>query len=350
MKYRRAVIILGAGASKGARVPGRRTPPLDFEFLNTASEYFRRKRARGKGKSTVKVWNEFRRSLKTAGLSLAIVRHWRLEQLSTFLEARANLIGMQLGQGRPREYANALGSLKRIICHVLSVEGGTYPCPLHKALFDLVSPRAVISFNYDMIADQSLAEMGLLNWRSALYRCARVAAVSDVAGKVRYQGLYAGRQRKQVPLLKLHGSMHYETLKRGTGYRLSGVTLPNSSQARFGYERVPSDPYIIPPVAAKITIAQIALRERWNKALHQLHDAPVWIFWGYSFPTTDTISQVLFRTALTNNRKAKPVIVINPDHTVSDRVREVCEKVNIEYYPSIEPFLMDNASLNLKGL
>ncbi len=37
---------LGAGASKGADVRGKRTPPLDGDFLNVAAEYFGRKRAR----------------------------------------------------------------------------------------------------------------------------------------------------------------------------------------------------------------------------------------------------------------------------------------------------------------
>src|SRR5437762_10868340 len=100
MYLRGAAIILGAGASKGAQVLGKRTPPLDAEFLRVTIEYFRRKRARGKGQSIVKVWNDFCKNLRSAGLDPAIIGHWRLEQLSTFLEARANLKGMQLSRGR----------------------------------------------------------------------------------------------------------------------------------------------------------------------------------------------------------------------------------------------------------
>jgi hypothetical protein len=350
MHLRRGVIILGAGASKGARVTGKRTPPLDGDFLDTAAEYFSRKRARGKGRAQVKVWNDFGRRLRSAHLDFSEIRHWRLEQLSTFLEARANLTGMQLNQGRPREHANALEALKVVVCHVLQVQGGTYSCDLHKALFRLVAPRAVLSFNYDIIADQSLAELGLLNWRSAQYRCARVAAVptSNTRTKTKYVALHAKRNAGGIPLLKLHGSMHYEELLRGPGFRLSGVALPNAQTAGFNYLRVPSRPFLIPPIASKIGIAQLALRERWYAALDHLHDAPLWILWGYSFPITDTISQVLFRTALSNNRKSKPVIVINPDASVVARVREVCRKVNIEYYPSMERFLMDNKGIEYR--
>jgi hypothetical protein len=279
-------------------------------------------------------------------LSFSEIRRWRLEQLSTFLEARASLKGMQLGQGRPREYAKALDSLKVIVCHVLRAEGGTRSCELHKMIIQISKPRAIISFNYDLIADQSLAELGELNWRHAQYRGARFAALPSEEGVAPYyKGLYPERGAKGIPLLKLHGSMHYEKMGRGTGFRLSGVHLPQSERDRFDYAKVPEKPYLIPPVAAKIEIKQQALRERWYAALDQLHEAPAWIIWGYSFPVTDTISQVLFRTALTRNRKSKPVIVINPDASVAGRVREVCRKVKVEHYSSMERLLLERGRL-----
>lgn len=346
MNLRGAVIVLGAGASRGAKVAGKRTPPLDAEFLDTAADYFARKRARGSGKERVKAWKDFKARLKSAGLEFSEIRRWRLEQLSTFLEARASLRGMQLNQGRPRDYAKALESLKIIVCHVLQAEGGTRTCELHKALFRMVQPRAIVSFNYDLIADQSLAELGQLNWRDAEYRGARFAALPTEDGKgVYYKGIWPKKGVKGVPLLKLHGSMHYEKLTRGSGFRLAGVSLPNGDADKFEFQRVSDRPYLIPPVAAKIEIKQSALRERWYTALDQLHDAPAWIIWGYSFPVTDTISQVLFRTALTNNRKPKPVVVVNPDFSTANLVREVCRKVKVEHYPSIERLLLEHERL-----
>jgi hypothetical protein len=342
MNLRGAVVVLGAGASKGARVSGKRTPPLDADFLSVSAEYFAGKKARGGQRIAVTAWKEFKTHLKAAGLEFAEIKRWRLEQLSTFLEARASLRGMQLNQGRPRDYAKALESLKVVVCHVLRIEGGTRACDLHTKLFDLVCPRAVVSFNYDLIADQSLAALGLLDWRKAEYRGARYAAIPSDDGKsLAYKGIYPIQGFKGVPLLKLHGSIHYERLDRGGGFRLSGARFPESAVGSISYLRVPSEPYLIPPIAAKIEIKQAELRERWYSALDHLHDAPAWLFWGYSFPTTDTISQVLFRTALTRNRKAKPVIVVNPDASAAIRVREVCRKVKVEHCPSIERLLMD---------
>ena len=253
MYLRNAAIVLGAGASKGAQVTGKRTPPLDAEFLKITTDHFSRKRARGKNKPIVTTWNSFRRNLTSAGLTLAIVKEWRLEQLSTFLEARANLKGMQLTQGRPLEYANALESLKKIVCHVLSVEGGTRVCSLHKSLFELTVPKAIISFNYDMIADQSLAELGLLNWRSAQYRCARFASIPNNSGKPDYKGLFARRHDGSVPLLKLHGSMHFEKLKRGTGYNSLARDCQMTSMAHFGIstsQMIPTSFHLLRPKLA----------------------------------------------------------------------------------------------------
>ncbi len=348
MNLRKAAIVLGAGASRGARLAGGRTPPLDTDFLDVAARHFAAKRARGKGQVAVKAWNDFRGALKHAGLDLATVRSWRLEQLSTFLEARANLRGLQLGPGRPRNYAKALETLKVVVCHVLQAEGGTRPCVLHRRFFELTEPSAVISFNYDLIADQSLLGLDLLNWSSAEYCCDDVALVPRVAARDAWQTVPKRRFSISVPLLKLHGSMHYEETKSRARFRLSGVAFPAADGSVFRYLKVPKAPYLIPPVAAKIDIRQSELRKRWYSALHHLHDSPSWIIWGYSFPQTDTISQVLFRAALARNRKPKPVIVINPDMSVGTRVLDVCRKVKVQQYPSMERFLMDNGAIGIR--
>jgi hypothetical protein len=262
------------------------------------------------------------------------------------LEARSHLKGLQLGQGRPREHARALELLKIVVCHVLQLEGGTKTCELHKRLFAEVDPTAVISFNYDLIADQSLLALNKLNWHGADYKCATHALVPSDNGRISYKLIRRQADRDRVPLLKLHGSIHYEQLRRGTGFRLSGVQLPSGATPTFTYEKVPKVPYLIPPVASKIEIKQQELRDRWYAALDHLHDAPLWIVWGYSFPQTDTISQVLFRTALARNRKKKPVLIVNPDSLVARRVEDVCVKVRTEHYASMERLLFELGAMS----
>lgn len=347
MKLKKAVIVLGAGASKGARVSGGRTPPLDGEFLSKATEFFRRKQASGPHREAVRAWKNLQRHLKGARLDFDEIRSWRLEQLSTFLEARASLRSLQLGRGRPRDFAEALEALKVVVAFVLDAEGGARACRLHQELFRLVHPSAVLSFNYDLIADQSLLALSLLNWRSEQYRGASRAEVPTERGS-KYVLVSDRPSNAGVPLLKLHGSMNWEKLRRGDGFRLSGCQLPSEDGELFRFERVPQPPYIVPPVAAKIQIAQAALRERWRAALRYLHNAPGWIIWGYSFPTTDTISQVLFRTALSRNRKPKPVLVVNPDPSVAVRVKDVCRKVKVSHTSSVERLLLEHDALGFE--
>src|SRR5690348_6945380 len=146
MKLDGAVVILGAGASRGAQVKGKKTPPLDTEFLATAERIFVNRRARGSNAAMVKSWIAFKKQLKKAGLNFNEVKSWRLEQLSTYLEARANLPSLQLYQGKPKDYRAALDILKNMVGHVILATGGVEPCLFHELLFRKINPSAVISF------------------------------------------------------------------------------------------------------------------------------------------------------------------------------------------------------------
>jgi hypothetical protein len=273
------------------------------------------------------------------------VKEWRLEQLSTFLEARGNLNGLQLHQGRPREFAVALDLLKRLVAHVLLASGGQEVCTLHQMLIKSVKPRSVVSFNYDLIVDQTMLSLGLLNWKGAAYRGAKCAMVPTNSGSTRAYALPRSRMSGAVPLIKLHGSIHWGEAGRAKGFRLSGAKLPSDTHNRFDLVRVPDKPFLIPPIASKIDIQEGPLRESWYSALDQLHKAQSWIIWGYSFPDTDTISHVLFRTALARNRKKKPIFVVNPDDEAVSRVQRICNKVAVKHFISMECFLHDVGGL-----
>ena len=339
--YRNAVIVLGAGASRGARLSSDRTPPLDAELLKVASEMFTGLHASGPNKRSVEAWRSFKDHLTRARLQFKDVRDWRLEQLSTFLEARAHLTGLQLGVGRPTDHAQALQALKKLVGHVLVKCGGDQSCSLHRQLFQAVRPRAVVTFNYDLIADQTLLEIGWLNWTRSDYRGVRLANVASGEDKSYPRQVPQQRLEGATTLLKLHGSIHWERLKKKEAYRLSGIKFPESKTKPFIFASVPETPFLIPPVASKVEIKEVALRQHWYSALDHLHEASSWIIWGYSFPPADTVSQVLFKTALTNNTRKKPVVVVNPDAAVVDRIYDVCRRISIQHYTSMESLLLD---------
>jgi hypothetical protein len=344
----KVAIVLGAGASFAARV-GERTPPLDGDFLDYAVERFSAVRARGVNKIAKAEWNDFKRELSRAGLEISDVRKWRLEQLSTFLEARSNLRGLQLYQGQPRKFQRALRQLEKVIAYTLWAANGSKRCPIHTALFKIIRPAAVLSFNYDLIADQSLRSLGYLDLNDKDYRGAKMALVPNSKGKsfarpIRKENGHERRTR----LIKLHGSIHYSGRGRKKWFGLEGVKLPTDINTQFDYLAVPTRPLILPPVAAKMQLPAQPFKRFWELALDELHDASTWIIWGYSFPTTDTVSHVLFKTALQRNRKNKRVIVVNPDRCVVEKIRTSLRKVSVLHYSSIEALLLDLGALTEK--
>jgi len=332
--YKNFVIVLGAGASFGSKV-GDVTPPLDAEFLKKARQLF----GSSKGHSNeIEAWRTFRDALKRAKFEMKIAVQNRLEELSTFLEAKANMNYLQHHQGRPRDYRNALESLIKVICYTLLRCNGVKECSLHRALFELIEPRTIITFNYDLIADQTLLAMDKFNWTSPKYANAQTMLIDKVRRPVPRR-----RPHKQIRLLKLHGSINWHRNERGSRFSLVGDAVPDEWDLFFSAPS--STPLIVPPLAAKLEIQNSSLRALWSCALADLRDARGWLFWGYSFPETDTITRVLCRTALERQRKYKPVIVINPDQQVARRITSALGKIKVVQWPSVELFLLDHGRL-----
>lgn len=338
-------VVIGAGASKGALLPsGSGTPPLDAEFLTVARQLrpFKRRPGSRVLRTHYSVWASFNEFLDRAGLAYDEVDGWRLEQLSTFLEARATLTGLQLAQGRPVQFRHALEKLKGVVSSVLAQRGGLNSCEMHRRLFSGEDVSAVLSFNYDLIADKTLFGLGWLKWDAKTYRGAsQMRSLTKTGKSTRLVDVPRFRNGKYIPLFKLHGSMNWERDSDNEhGHRLAGI-VPSDDGEKFPSLFQPKVPLIIPPIAAKVEVPS-ELSSVWKAGLNSLYDASRWLFWGYSFPPTDTIAQVLFRTALERNRSHKPVVVVNPDYSVAKRVKDICRKVKVSYYPSIERYLIEN--------
>ena len=336
---RRFAIILGAGASHGA-LGTKKRPPLDTDFLATARRVLCKSGRRDLG---AVAWGDLREALEAAGLRESDVIKGRLEHLSTYLEARVNMPGIQHGAGRPADYAKALTALLRVICFTLVRTGGTEACPLHRALFELVEPSCVLTFNYDLIADQSIQALNRLSWYGKSY-CGSSISVNAATQKRYLRPPPIKRLRNVIPLMKLHGSIHWQAHKRGGGFNLWLDEIPDASLI---YSTPPDRPLVVPPVAAKMTIQKGSLRRFWSQAAKHLREAPGWIIWGYSFPKTDTVTHMLCREALTSNRRPKPVIVINPDPGVAENVKASLRKIRVLHWVSVERFLLDHHKLKL---
>jgi len=334
-------VLLGAGASFGAKV-GDATPPLDGDFLSVAQKTLGTMPDHSRERHA---WESFTKALDQAGMPIGEVVNDRLEHLSTYLEARVRMSHLQGKRGRPRAYKQVLEELKKVVCEVLAARGGTRACTLHRKLFEWVTPSSVITFNYDLIADATLVEMGQLNWTAARYAGSKQVRLAMKGGRHRTVRLPRPRNRGCIPFLKLHGSIHWESMKKGKKHCLAGLEeLPSRS---LKYSRPPAWPMVVPPVAAKMEIADGALKKLWSEALSDLKSAPGWIIWGYSFPKTDTVTQVLCRAAMSMGVARKLVVVINPDASVADRVASSLglKAVSVWRWPSIERFLYDGGRM-----
>jgi len=336
-------LVLGAGASHGARV-GEASPPLDVAFLRTAQKVLG---GRGrKPKADSKAWSAFVHALKQTEIKPKTAINGGLEALATYLEARANMPSLQSSRGRPAKYSNALTALGAVICHTLRKTNGAKECSLHKALIELVQPSCIVTFNYDLIADTTLMSLGKLAWSRKEYAASKTVFVPGKRMRLSPRQKPRGKRwRGAIPLLKLHGSMNWESPQRGGGFSLVLDRIPSDSSLPCSV--CPKRALVVPPVASKTQIRETGLLSLWNRATRLLHDAKGWILWGYSFPRTDTITQVLLTTALAKNRKPKPVVVINPDPQAGVRVRTQLQKVSVRKWSSVERFLLDHGRLSL---
>lgn len=349
---RGAAIIVGAGASRGAifEAPnGTRSPPLDAEFFATAADLFDRK-VPSQMKLAKADWNRFKRAVDQAGVPASNLKDWKLETLTTYLEARSN-VRFEAGQGKPPKYGEAIRLLKRVVCNTLHFSNGTKRCYLHALLFKEVAPSVVISFNYDLIADQSLLANNSLNWSADTYAHSNTASVVT-SSKTYSKRWFPGGRRPSTPgvtLLKLHGSMNWNELKRTKGFQIAGLSnFPPSPSTEFRFASIPDAPFIVPPVAAKIAIPSTSLHDLWREAAKKLRKAKHWIIWGYSFPQTDAITTVLLTTCVKKSRgKQKKITIVNPDHSVESRVKTTLRKVRTTQYNSIEHLLCDHGILQL---
>jgi hypothetical protein len=326
-------LILGAGASHGAVVSTPRRPPLDGDFLATAKAVLS---GHGRHGADPDAWRRLVARLGKARLKIDKIVLWRLEQLSTYLEARANMPALQATAGKPANYSTALTALTEVICRTLAKTGGTESCPIHEAVIRAVDPCCIVTFNYDLIVDVTLHGMKRLAWSNKDYAGSsiRIGAAESNYQRPRPTTKHAGA----IPLYKLHGSINWHAHSKGGGFSLAVPELPWKT---LTYAEPPRMPLVVPPVAAKMTIRDGPLRSSWSSAAGALRRARGWIIWGYSFPSTDTVTHVLWRTALAKNTRPKPVIVINPDPSVAPRIEEALQKVSVASWGSVERFLFD---------
>lgn len=325
------VFILGAGASKQCGAP------LMANFLDVASDLLRSKLVENKRR-------EFERVFSAIG-SLQLVHSKaqldlnNIESIFTVLELGRvikRVPGLKL-----EEVEAAIAALKELIVKTLETtikfpltqgyvsEAAPYGdlARLLKHLCNEASPKqtaSVISFNYDMAADMAMYRAGL----GPDY----VIDESD-----------ADLNADTVPLLKLHGSLNWATVKstkeilpyhlrdyfRNNRYEYdtrNAVSIPIGSNLEAYFRELPkpieveNEPVIVPPSWNKADYHS-ALSDVWAAAAKHLSEAEHIFIIGYSLPETDSFFRHLYALGSVGSTPLRRIVVFNPDNTDSIKQR-----------------------------
>jgi len=239
--------------------------------------------------------------------------------VSTVLEHK-----LFLPQVSPDPATQLVNDFLRCIRALLREAHGTRACDRHSLhLQGLYATDAIVTFNYDFVAEKGLA--GLHGDRQSS------------PNKPFGDWFYAFSDRPEdapddVPTLyKLHGSLNWTLREDRNGevrcaredwprtWAEFAKELDYSSKFANGYDAIDASlrPPILLPYWDKRIEEGMWLRT-WKAAADQLRRTNVLVVWGYSLPATDLKARELFRLAFRPPANLRRVIVVDPSREVRD--------------------------------
>lgn len=197
-------------------------------------------------------------------------------------------------------------------------------CDYHRKLIEHLQPEdAILSFNYDCLVDHMLKVGGSGKWN------ARHGYGFDLGERGRlmqgdepWQSVSPASKKATIRLYKLHGSLHFQITEKVAGERDETHVLLKERPYTKQYGALKFT--IIPPEWNK-QYDRGAFARIWRLASAAIHKAERLIFVGYSFPSTDMHSTVLFRTSV-KKEGLKSLVVVNPDPEARRRTRDVVQR------------------------
>ena len=291
-KERNTLVILGAGATRGAEFVDKDAlvpPPLDNDFFQVLQMSQTGRTA--EGRQLV----DHVRTVYGPALDVG------LETVFNSLDAaRVFHSTFNITKGRILEEPSRLIDALRVVLPALLGETIGDDCGYHNALSGrLRVGDAVVSLNYDCVADRALANHA--GFRFDAERGGYGVPVSSGADLWRRSGR-GKRPLGSILLLKLHGSLNWR----------SGTTPL----------RLRADPYrevasgvIAPPLTNK-PVEQEPFRSIWREARRAIGRMRRLIIIGYSMPDADGLVRTLLATDLSPH--LEDILIVDP----SDGVRE----------------------------
>lgn len=347
----KTVLLLGAGVTRAARPTTaiKRRAPLDADFFAIAS--------RVKKKKTVEVIEclqslvgDYADSLKNS-----------LETASTYLYIKA--IDSKPGSPYHVGFLNLLSLLGDVLAETTnSIPVGPRTLVYRFLLSELrrlehPEDLSIVTFNYDLLLERVLDSIAVHGHSGAFVfpGCYRISALAgaNIAGiKGHPKFTTSGSDLVGVSLLKLHGSMNWQSTH--TSSRPTPHALLNANRAlnvidsptitslswRRDQRTVHLKPIIVPPVSGKRGMMQRDVVALWSTAGKALQESDRVVVAGYSCPPLDLEARILISENMRANTKKK-VYVIDPNPAAAVKFLELCGVDHITVYTSISDWVRD---------
>ena len=313
--HERAVVVLGAGATRGASfVEGRSgvLPPLDSDFFTQAQRL-------GKRKAKDILEGLLADVFRIAGPNFRMT----MEGYLTRLEQLARVHDDYRLVGRPgrNAYRVMRERFLQVLAAVLDEAIGRNPeCEYHKTLVrHLETDDVILSLNYDWLIDETLRIHGGGKWNprfgygvSAYFQGKKGAgtrywACRDNSGQPQYPD-------KSIRVLKLHGSLTWFPVPSSDG--VPRLRLRERWWRQHGRPRFE----IAPPEWNKPTRSGVYVPV-WRAARTALRNTKAVLFIGYSLPETDLPFHALLQVD-DKAPKLKWLVTVNPDRKARNRIRQ----------------------------
>lgn len=347
------VIILGAGASYDAGIP------LLGNFIDKMIELAATGRGprgplSGDEKSILIKALDIRNKIENYHARVSIDQ-FNIEQILSVLVFESQT-GNKKGRNDLEIFTKAIATTIDLTCNVrhdgsfttIQEEGTSVYRDFWKALFFLYSLNmeelpTILSFNYDLVLERSLAQSVVGYSNSNIWRRKRLAGIgidykSDTCKSPIFSiksatwGFYPDEKRghilepddslsgendniANIKLYKLHGSLNFPQSKNNNEWSM----VKSVENAK-----------IIPPVFNKAdsTFASPI----WKSALNELRNCKNLIVCGYSLPTSDTYMQYFLKAALGPNLNLNQICVFDPELHKNESRGEALKKRYLECF------------------
>lgn len=305
-------ILFGAGATRGAFPDKSFPPPVDRDFFEIAGLI------KGRGTRAVA-----RKVLNSVWELYGRTNNVGLEEYYREVETRARIGSFAKSQNKPQDWERRKKELeeliRRVYIHTTVDLSQSPPRPLKSAVHQQLLKRlgrgsTVVTFNYDMVIEESIESGKLWNPRDGY-----AIKIVGVTHEWTRQWLEARKvdilSKSEIHLLKLHGSLGWvQYANRQIRIKKRPYVVREGATEKIS---------VCPPGWNK-PIDRNPYKTLWRQARLKLESCKSLVIIGYSLPETDLLARALFsevvRMRAARERYLSHLVLVDPSEIVKERL------------------------------